>query len=256
MIKQLKNILILIIIPAQLFATSIMNPNPIFDEANKLYEKADYKASIEKYNELLVKYQFVSPELYYNLGNAYYKNNEIAAAILNYNRALKIKPDFEDAIFNLKMANQKTIDKIDQMPELFIDSAYKNFVRSKNSEVWAYYAVGLVLVALISMIFYLLSGNSIIKKTGFYAGIFFLLLGLSSWFMASENNKLNQQSGEAIVFAKSVSVVSEPNNNSKKLFTLHEGIKVELIEKYNDWAKIKLANGHIGWMPYSNLQIV
>lgn len=237
------------------FATSVADPNIKFTEANKLYAEAKYREAIEVYNEL-IKSDHLSAEIYYNLGNANYKLDEIAAAILNYEKALKLKPDFEDAIFNLKLANQKTIDKIDHLPELFIDSAYKNFVRSRTVESWAFYTIGLIFIALLLLISYLLSGNVLIKKSGFYGGLLFLLFGLFCWFMASENQKIINQSTEAIIFAKSITVKSEPNESSLKLFTLHEGTKVNVLDFHENWAKIKIPNGNVGWITKKDLEVI
>ena len=104
------------------FATSVENPNIKFKEANELYANGKYTEAAELYNTLITD-DYLSPEIYYNLGNAYFKLNQIPQAILNYERALKLKPDYEDAIFNLKQANFRTIDKIDRLPELFIGNA-------------------------------------------------------------------------------------------------------------------------------------
>jgi tetratricopeptide (TPR) repeat protein len=253
--RKMLLVLALMIVQLTSFATSVADPNIKFTEANKLYAEAKYHEAIEVYNQL-IKDDYLSPEVYYNLGNANYKLDEIAAAILNYERALKLKPDFEDAIFNLKLANQKTIDKIDRLPELFIDSAYKNLVRSRTTESWAFYTVGLIFIALILLISYLLSGNIIVKKAGFYGGLLFLLFGLFCWFMASENQKIINQSAEAIVFAKTITVKSEPNETSLKLFTLHEGTKVNVLEKHKNWTKIKIPNGNVGWLLAKDVEVI
>ncbi len=227
--------------------------NASFEKANNSYAEGNYEEAIKKYEELIASNQ-LSSDIYYNLGNAYYKADYIPQAILNYEKSLKLKPDNEDALFNLAMANKKTIDKIDRLPELFIGSTWRSLVTSRTVENWAYYAVGLIFLSLLFFISYLLLGQVMIKKIGFYAGLFFLGLSMFTFLMASQHNAIVKQSSEAIIFAATITIQSEPNVNAEKLFTLHEGTKVKLLEENNEWSKIKLPNGSIGWLKSSEIK--
>ncbi|MBL4594545.1 MAG: tetratricopeptide repeat protein [Flavobacteriales bacterium] len=218
-----------------------------FNTANDFYAKGNYEEAIKEYQSI-INNDNISTDIYYNLGNCYYKTDNIPNAILNYEKALKLKPDNEDALYNLAMANKLTIDKIDRLPELFIGSTWKNLITSRTIENWAYIAIGLIFLSLLFFISYLLIEQVMIKKVGFYAGLFFLGFSMFTFLMASQHSAIIQQSTEAIIFAPSTTIHSGPNENSEKLFTLHEGTKVTLLEENNEWSKIKLPNGNIGWI--------
>jgi tetratricopeptide (TPR) repeat protein len=237
------------------FATSIKDPNIDFNQANNLYSEAKYNEAIEIY-EQLVKDDMLSTDIYFNLGNAYYKTNNIPSAILNYEKALKLQPDNKDAIFNLKLANAKTVDKIEAAPDLFITNTWNTFVTSKTADSWAYYTVGLLLLAAILLISYLISHQLLIKKSGFYGGLFFLVLGVFCWIMAAQNTAYHENSAEAIIFTETVTIKSEPNIKGEKLFTLHEGTKIKVIETANEWSKIQLPNGNEGWLKVADIRTI
>lgn len=237
------------------FATSIKDPNIDYNKANELYAETKYNEAIEIY-EQLIKDNMLSTDIFFNLGNAYYKVNDIPSAILNYEKALKLQPDNKDVIFNLKLANGKTIDKIEAGPDLFITSTWNTLVTSKTADSWAYYTISLFFIALILFVSYLISYQIIIKKSGFYGGLFFLILGLFCWLMAAQNTAYHERSAEAIIFTETVTIKSEPNTASEKLFTLHEGTKIKVLETTTDWAKIKLPNGNEGWLRTSDIRTI
>lgn len=241
-----------------LVITSIITKAQVLDKfnsANAFYAEGNYQDAIEEYQNLLSENN-ISSDIYFNLGNSYYKTDDIANAILNYEKSLKLKPDNEDALFNLKMANKRTIDKIDRLPELFIGSAWKILVTSKTVENWAHYAIALIFLSLILFISYLLMQQIIIKKAGFYAGFLFLGLSMFTLLMASKHDDIVEQATEAIIFAPTTTIQSEPNSNAEKLFTLHEGTKVTLLEENSDWSKIKLPNGNIGWIKSDEMKSI
>lgn len=230
-----------------LFSFSPLVANESFELANKLYDEKKYDEAIEQY-ELLIEEGNVAADVYYNLGNAYFKNEEIAPAILNYERALKANPSNEDAAFNLQIANSKTIDKVETLPSLFIENAWQTFITSKSVDGWAMLSVYSIFVALLFFIGYLFMRQLVIKKIGFYGGVLILIVSLFTWFMAHQHNLLLKSKSDAIVLANISAVMSEPNEKSNKLFTMHEGLKVNLLDEKNGWSKIKIQNGNIGWV--------
>jgi len=127
-------------------------------------------------------------------------------------------------------------------------------VTSKTISNWAFYTVGLFFLSLILFVSYIYSHQILIKKGGFYAGTLFLVLALFCWLMAAQHQNLTNSSAMAIIFNPSVTIQSEPNENGKELFTLHEGTKVSVLEEQNNWSKIKLPNGNIGWIKASDIK--
>jgi len=134
------------------------------------------------------------------------------------------------------------------LPELFIGSTWRNLITSRTVANWAYIAIGLIFLSLLFFISYLLMQQVMIKKVGFYAGLFFLGLSMFTYLMASQHNAIIKQSTEAIIFSPTITIYSGPNENAEELFTLHEGTKVTLLEDNNEWSKIKLPNGNVGWI--------
>ena len=254
MIKQLEHITFILFLLIS-FISQAGTFSSDFLIANDSYSNGKYEDAIEVYEAIIDNDNF-STDIYFNLGNCYYKIDNIPEAILNYEKALKLKPDNEDALFNLSMANKLTIDKIDHLPELFIESTWRNLITSRTVQNWAYYTIGIIFLSLLFFISYLLMEQIMIKKIGFYAGLFFLSLSMLTFLMASQHNSIINQSTEAIIFSPTITIYSEPNENAEQLFTLHEGTKVTLIEKNNNWSKIKLPNGNIGWITSIDIKTI
>ncbi len=250
--KKLRYILFLLLF---VFVSNVSAQSDLISKANNLYAEGNYEEAAKEYEAILSEDK-ISADIYYNLGNAYYKLDNIPAAILNYEKALKLKPDHEDALHNLAMTNSKTIDKIERLPELFIGSTWRNLVTSRTVNDWAFYAVGLIFLSLLFFVGYLIFQQVMVKKINFYVGLFFFLCSMFSWLMASQHQSIINESAEAIIFSPSITVQSEPNPTAEKLFTLHSGTKVSLLEESNDWSKIKLPNGNVGWITSESLKAI
>lgn len=243
-----------IFIVALLFVSNqAIGNNTIYEEANKLYDEKKYNEAAQKYQSLIDEGK-IADDVYYNLGNAHYKGGNLAAAILNYERALKINPDHEDAAFNLKIANAKTIDKVETLPSLFIENTWQSFVVSNTIKTWSNLSLWLFFFGAVMIIAYLFFSSIILKKIGFYSGGILFVAALFAWLMAYAHQQHLQNNSEAIVFASVSTVLSEPNETSNKLFTIHEGLKVSLLEEKEEWAKIKIQNGNVGWVKAEDLE--
>lgn len=224
-------------------------------QANDAYAQEDYIKAIEFY-EQTAREHGVSADLYYNLGNAYYKHNEFAKAILNYERALLLNPGDEDARFNLDMANTHIVDKIDPVGRFFLSVWIDTLRSSLSSNVWAIIGIVAFILFIGGCYLYLFTSSVRSKKIGFFGGIVVLLIAImANWFAWGLSNKMENRD-EAIVFAATVSAKSSPAESGTDLFVLHEGTKVSILGKVNDWYEVRINDGNRGWLPASAIEII
>lgn len=228
-------------------------PQAMIDSATSAYTKGYYEAAIQWYEKVLATGN-ESAALYYNLGNAWFKRNEMAPAIYYYEKALLLNPSDEDILFNLKVANSRIVDKIDVVPDLFFERWWKSLYTLFSGDTWAWLSIVFIALFLLALGVFLLSGRPVIKRSGFYSALFLLLLGLLSYTFAYKNHYRQTHHTHGIIFEPSVTVKSSPDENSVDLFVLHEGTKVQLSDSLNSWVKIKIANGSVGWVPGNTLR--
>jgi tetratricopeptide (TPR) repeat protein len=233
------------------FAKADENKNTI-DSANAEYAKANYEKAVVLYESVINK-GVEAPELYFNLGNAYFKSKNIAHAILNYERAKKLDPTSEDIAVNLKLANQQIEDNIDNTPQLFIAEWKNNFVHLTTEKGWALLCILSFIISIILYVFYISFSTKILKQIGFWIGSVFLILSIVLFFVAKNKYNLSKFSNEAIIVSGAVTVNGSPNEKGTKLFILHEGAKVFVTEQSNEWTEIKLPNGNVGWVKGTSL---
>ena len=224
-----------------------------FEKANKAYMAGFYENSIVIYEDILARGE-AAPELYYNLGNAYFKNDEISKAILNYERALKLKPGNEDFRYNLQIANNKRIDKMDALPELFYIQWWNTLKYELSANQWARLAIISFTFIFIFIALFLLSRRVFAKRMFFYTGLLILLVNIFAGIFAWQTHTERIQKNTAIVFAPALPVKSSPEDSSIDLFVIHEGLKVQIIDKIGDWNEIKIENGSKGWVKAENLE--
>jgi tetratricopeptide (TPR) repeat protein len=227
--------------------------NATFTKANETYAQEMYAEAAEQYEQILaVGYE--SFELYFNLGNAYFKMNEYPSAILYYEKAKKLRPNDEDVNFNIHVANTKIVDKIDPVPELFLWQWWRGIYNLFSADAWAKISVGGLIFFFLLFGFYLFSKQLIIRKLAFYSGIIVLFFTFFTFIIAYQKYHLLTTQQEAIVFTPTITIKSSPNPNSVDLFVLHEGAKVKIIEQVGEWSEIKIANGSVGWLPTEALK--
>ena len=226
-----------------------------FKMANQLYENAQFNEAEQLYISLLAK-DIISDDLHFNLANTYFKTKRIAPAILHYEKALKINPSNEDAAYNLKLANAKTVDKVEAIPELFFYRWWKSIYNLMSADNWAKLTCGFLLIAALLFIAYLFANTITIKKMGFYISVTALGLGLFTWFMAAQQKSYLESKSYAIIMQPTVNVISAPTSGSSQLFVLHEGTKVKIKDVSNEWLKVALPNGNEGWIESSKLESI
>jgi len=232
---------------AILFTATVFAQADLLQKANEHYTKEEFQKAIDGYNQILVA-GIESPEVYYNLGNAYYKTKQYTLAILNYERAKLLAPDDEDIEFNLQVANQKVVDSIQELPGIFIVRWWNALVNSQTTDTWAVLSIFSFIVFLTMLGFYFFAKTSEVKRITFWSGCFLIVFTIFSWtFAAKQKSRLINHS-YAIVMQPTVTVKSSPSDKGTNLFVVHEGLKIRITDKLGDWVEIRLADGNKGWL--------
>ena len=237
------------------FSASKQMSNVTKAEGDSAYMRNDFAAAIQIYEALLQNGE--APEIYYNLGNSYYKSGDIARAILNYERALLLSPGNTDIRANLEVAQAKTIDKVTPIPEIFFVAWTKSLINCLSVDAWAKYGIVFFLLLLASSALFFFSKKMRLKKTGFICGLVCLAFTvLCNVFAAQQKSELTQRD-KAIILAPSVTVRSTPSESGTSLFVLHEGRKVEIKDNtMREWKEISLEDGKVGWVPASDIEVI
>lgn len=232
-----------------MIANSIVaqNSNEFFVSGNDFYKKGEFEKAIESYKKI-ENQGLVSSELYYNLGNSYYKLNKVGPSIYYFEKALKLNPLNEDVKNNLVFAKRLALDNIEELPKTVFQKFNQNYLQKLSYNQWAIIVV--VFAILGSLFFLLFYFSDISTKKRFYfvtSSLSFILLIVS--FLVSYNQySFANNNKEAIVFVEKTDIRNAPTLNSEELFTLHEGAKVIVLDKVDNWKKIKLADGKLGWI--------
>ena len=256
--KEIKRILSFIFIFIAIGFSSL-KAQDLADQAKKAYEDGDFRGAIDLYNKEIKAQEEkgdVSSQLYYNLGNSYFRVNEVPHAILNYERALLYNSSDKDIQHNIEYAQTKIEDKILEADNFFLSIWFQSVQNLLTSNAWAKLAVVLFLMFIGSLVLFFFSPKLAIKKLGFYAGIvIFVVLIFSNIFAVGQKTKIENRN-TAIVMAGSATVVSSPSSSSKELFVLHAGTKVVISKVDGNWIEIEIANGSVGWVQKNKVEII
>ncbi len=227
----------------------------LFEQGNALYNDGKYDDAINKYQAIL-ETEVHSAELYFNLGNAHYKLNNIAPSIYYYEKALQLKPNDTEIINNLNFAKNMTLDAIDVIPEVGMSKVLNNVSSALSFDMWAILSVCFVILAVAMFINYIMSEGTKTKRFSFSLAFASLFLMAGSLVSAFHKYNLDKLDNPAIVFAQETKVKSEPNLRSEEAFRLHEGTKVQVLDTVENWKKIKLTDGKMGWILAEDIKLL
>lgn len=221
--------------------------NNSLDSANAAYKKGDYEKASKIY-EIILSEGMESANLYYNLGNTYFRLKDIPRAILNYERAKLLAPDDEDINFNLNLVNSFSVDKVNPVPEFIIYTYIKNVIHSFSVNQWSVFGLSFFVFSLLFMLMFLFSEVAVWRKFFFWFGTFFFLISICTTIFAYKAQSEIINNNSAIITASVTTAKSSPDDASTDLFIIHVGTKVLINEELDEWTEIKLSDGSIGWI--------
>ena len=231
------------------------NTDDLFKSANDLYKNEKLEEAIELYKKIETQ-GLVSSELYYNLGNSYYKLNKVGPSIYYYEKALKLNPLNEDVKNNLVFAKRLALDNIEELPKTVFQKINKNYIKKLSYNQWAIVVVVFsFLGGILFLLFYFASSPSK-KRFYFITSILSFILLILSFTITYTQHSTAKNNIEAIVFAEKTEVRNAPTLNSEEIFTLHEGTKVIVLDAIDNWKKIKLVDGKVGWIIADDLKLL
>ncbi len=225
----------------------------LLDSANAAYSRKQYDAAVDYYKKIL-ELGYVAPEVYYNLGNSYFKQNKITDAIYYYEKALKLAPNDQDIKYNLSIANQYITDKIKPVPEFFLTKIVHKTADLMSSNQWAITSLVVFIIVVVSALWFLFTRSMSMKKTALYIVIIGLFVSSVSLYFSGLQYRRYIKSNKAIVFAPTVTIKSSPDKEGNDLMIIHEGLKVEITDSLNNWYEIRLPDGNKGWTEKQNVR--
>jgi tetratricopeptide (TPR) repeat protein len=236
-----------------LFASQFFWAQNTFEQGNTLYQKEKFTEAATAY-ESIVNSGKQSAEVYFNLGNCYYKLHKIAPAIFNYEKALQLNPNDQEIKTNLDFARKMAIDDIKVIPKVGFNKIIADFTSQYYYDTWAWVAIVFAFIFFLCFLGYYFS-NTTLKKRVFFISMFIFLIGILTSVSAGvfEKNRLENEK-IAIVFAETAAVKSEPKTNATDAFVLHEGAKVYVLESIANWKKIQLTDETTGWIESESIK--
>lgn len=247
--KIIQYIILLLAIGSMTFAQNTASVK----SANEQYTAGNFDAAAQLYESILAN-QGIAPELYYNLGNAYYRLDEPAKAILNYERALRLRPNYRDALINIEFAQQKVTDNIVLTPSFFLKRWIEVVVKWLHTDTWFYFSAAAFSIALLALLLFFFGSKIKFRRIAFYSAILLFSFSLLTFIFAiSQKNQLEKHL-HAIIMSGVVTIKSSPDRSGTDLFQLHQGTKVLLKTEMGNWVEVEIGNGSIGWVEKKHIE--
>jgi len=234
-----------------ILAQKSLSPDDLFTQAYKYFNDGQYTKAIAAYDGIL-KAGFVSPEVHYNMGNIYYKQDSIADAIYHFEKAIFLDPNSSNIQHNLGLANSRQTDDIDKIPEFFLVAWYKKFVNLLDSNIWAYIAIGLFWLSALCFFIYVFRKRLAMRRVALVIGIAAVLCTAFSFssYVWKRSHKY------AILFAQETELKKNAAVSAESVLKIHKGLKVKIQDGVDLWVKVKLSDGTIGWLEKKHLKTI
>ncbi len=237
-------------------AAQAQNVDSLWAQAVSDYTEENYRAALDGF-AAIEEAGYVSPALYYNMGNCCYKlGHHVGLSILYYEKALKLDPAYEDAAVNLEIAREQTLDRIEAVPEFILLTWFKAFRDTLSSDAWAWIALALLLTVAVMVLLFRFGRSLALRKTAFALAVVALVFMVISTVFAFNLRSAVEDSGEAVVTVPVSSVKSSPGSTDQSLFILHEGTKVSVVDSLGEWYRIELSDGRQGWLQGNDIEII
>ena len=241
--KYLQVSILMIVGFSQVFAGS----DSLYRQANDLYENGKFESALSVYSEIVAS-GFEAADLYYNMGNAAFRSNNIGHSILYYEKTLKLDPSHQDAAHNLDYVSRYKVDAFEEVPELFIRTWILAAVHALPEHTWSIMALLGFILTLVCLLLYIFTKGLALKKTGFFAALLGLLLFIFTLSAALAQHQNTVRPDFGIIISPSVVVKSTPSESGTELFILHEGTRVRVNEQVTGWHNIRIIDGREGWV--------
>ena len=232
-----------------------MPADSLFARATDAYNEGDYDKAVTLYGQILETGNH-SAALYFNLGNAHYKQGHIAPSIYNYEKALLLDPADSEISNNLEFARNMTLDAIQPLPQSDIRKAYGTVLNHFTMDQWAYLGIAFMILFVIGALLYYLFYLPNQKRIALIGALIALFLSIGTTLMAFLNYRAYRQDQPAIVFAEALNIRSEPNARAEAVFELHEGTKVQVLDSLDGWIHLRIADGQTGWASGKHLKLL
>lgn len=238
-----------------LFSGSIIAQSSelLFEKGNQAYNNKQYEQALKSYL-LIEKSKNISAELYYNIGNTYFRLFDYTNAILYYERAILLKPNNQNINTNLKIAKARLKSDVYVMPNFFLTDWWNKISNLFAASTWTIISITLLLITCIVFIFYYFSYNR--KKILFYSFIFLSFLFVVSCFAGFTRQSIMQSKDKAIVLGEGIMGKDSPDDNSTDKVKIVKGQKIKIIDKSSNWIKVKTEDGKEAWIKNNNIVII